>query len=321
MKFGTYLSAKASSILLAGIGGLYLLLILYMTRTPAPLIFLLLASGGAVLLLCLLAGWRRTDRRLRALRTRLETLPEKYLIGETLDRPRDPVELEYYLLMQEISRAAIGAVEEAKREKQDYCDDVERWVHEIKTPLTACSLILANQGEPSKLRRELRRADNLTETILAYARLRTAEKDTQITLVSLRAACGKALQEEMELLIAAGIGVTVEGDGSAHTDAKLLAFILKQLLINCAKYCPNCRIQIFLEDRCLTLEDDGPGIPAHELPRVTERGFTGAAWRTSGQSTGMGLYIVHELCQRMGITMKIESEEGAYTRFRFQFPG
>lgn len=40
MKFGTYLSAKASSILLAGIGGLYLLLLLYMTSTPAPLISL-----------------------------------------------------------------------------------------------------------------------------------------------------------------------------------------------------------------------------------------------------------------------------------------
>ncbi len=321
MRFGSYLSAKAVSLCAAGIGGLYLLLVLYLTHVAAPLIVLLLLSGGLVLFFCLVIGWRQTDKRLRALQARLRAMPDKYLIGETLERPRDAVALEYYLLMQEISRSAIGAVEQARAEKQDYCDYVEQWVHEIKTPLTACSLILANHGEPAKLRRELRRADNLTETILAYARLRTAEKDTQIAPVSLRHACGQAVQEEMELLIAAGIGVTVEGEGSVYTDAKLLIFILKQLLINCAKYCPACRIRISLEAHALTLEDNGPGIPAHELPRVTERGFTGAAWRTGGRSTGMGLYIVRELCQRMGISMEIESKEGQYTRFRFQFPG
>lgn len=59
------------------------------------------------------------------LRNRLEALPEKYLIGETLERPRDAVEMEYYLLMKELSRSAIGAVEQARAEKQDYCDYVE----------------------------------------------------------------------------------------------------------------------------------------------------------------------------------------------------
>ena len=113
-------------------------------------------------------------------------MQEKYLIGETLPHPRDSVELQYFLLMKEISRSAIGAVEQAREEKQDYYDYVESWVHEIKTPLTACSLILSNGGNPSKLRRELRRADNLTETILTYAKLRTVEKDTQISLANLR---------------------------------------------------------------------------------------------------------------------------------------
>ena len=69
-------------------------------------------------------------------------MPEKYLIGETLPRPRDAMELQYDLLMREISRSAIGAVEQARAETQDTCDYVESWVHEIKTPLTACSLIL-----------------------------------------------------------------------------------------------------------------------------------------------------------------------------------
>lgn len=196
---------------------------------------------------------------------------------------------------------------------------MESWVHEIKTPLTACALILANGGDPAKLRRELRRADNLTETILAYARLRTAEKDTQISAVGLRAACDQAVREEMELLIAANISVFIEGEATVYTDPKLLVFILKQLLINCAKYCPGCRVDISLGERSLTFSDNGPGIPAHELKRVTERGFTGSAGRARGESTGMGLYIVSELCKTLNIAMEIASEEQRFTRFVFRF--
>lgn len=254
------------------------------------------------------------------LQNRLDTMSEKYLIGETLTRPRDAVALQYYLLMQEISRSAIGAVEKARTEQQNYCEYVEQWVHEMKTPLTACSLILTNGGESFKLRRELRRADNLTETILTYARMRTAEKDTQISLVDLRAVCDQAVREEMELLIAAGICVLIEGYSQVYTDPKLLVFILKQLLINCAKYCPNCRIQMELSENRLILEDNGPGIPAHELRRVTERGFTGSLGRSRGESTGMGLYIVSQLCRNLNIRMELTSEEGLYTRFVFQFP-
>ena len=319
MSFRDYIGTKAVSLCLAAIGGLYLLLVCYVCGIPLSLLLVLLLSGAVVLLLCLAAGWRRADRRLRMLRSRLDAMPEKYLIGETLPRPRDAVELQYHLLMREISRSAIGAVEQARAEKQDYCDYVESWVHEIKTPLTACALILANGGDPAKLRRELRRAANLTETILAYARLWTAEKDTQISAVGLRAACDQAVREEMELLIAANISVFIEGEATVYTDPKLLVFILKQLLINCAKYCPGCRVDISLGERSLTFSDNGSGIPAHELKRVTERGFTGSAGRARGESTGMGLYIVSELCKTLNIAMEIASEEQRVTRFVFRF--
>ena len=272
------------------------------------------------MLLCLIIGWQCSNQRLKMLQKRLKELPEKYLIGETLARPKNAVELEYYLLMKEISRSAIGAVEQVRAEKQDYCNYVESWVHEIKTPLTACSLILSNGADTAKLRRELRRADNLTETILTYAKLGTAEKDTQISRTDLRTACDQAVREEMELLIGAGISISIEGDSAVYTDGKLLVFILKQLLINCAKYCPGCQVRITLEGDSLTFEDNGVGIPAHELARVTERGFTGAAGRNHGQSTGMGLYIVRELCIRLNISLAIESEEHCFTRFTLRLP-
>lgn len=319
MRFLEYLGSKAISLCMAGMGMLYLLLVAWLCGLPLSLLLILLASGALFLLAFLAVSWYRTDRRIRALKSRLAALPEKYLIGEILDRPKDAAELQYFLLMKEISRSAIGAVAQARWEKEDYCEYVEQWVHEMKTPLTACALILANGGAPGSLRQELRRADNLTESILAYARLRTAETDTQISRTDLRSSCHQAVQEEMELLIAAGISVEVEGEGTVYTDPKLLVFMIKQLLINCAKYCPGCRVTMTLAEDCLAVEDNGCGIAAHELPRVTERGFTGSAGRRSGQSTGMGLYIVKQLCERLNIRMDLASREGAFTRFTFQF--
>lgn len=320
MSFRDYIGTKAVTLCMMGIGGLYLALIGHFLQISPVLIFLFFLGGSAIIVIWLYCGWRAADRRIRMLRGRLAALTEKYLIGETLDRPTDAVELEYYFMMQEISRAAIGAVERARMEKQDYCDYVERWIHELKTPLTACSLILSNGGETGKLRRELRRADNLTDTILTYAKLRTAEKDTQIVRIGLRAVCDQAVWEEMELLIASGIAVCIDGDSEVYTDSKLLVFILKQLLINCAKYCGGCRVHMILSEGGLCFEDNGPGIPRHELERVTERGFTGAAGRKQGQSTGMGLYIVSQICQKLNIELGIYSEEGRYTRFEFRFP-
>ncbi len=320
MSVWKYIAAKAVPLCLTAIAGLYLILVCYFCAIPFSLMLILLLSGAFILLLCIIVGWRRHHRRLRMLRSRLDALPEKYLIGEALEWPRDAVELEYYLLMKEISRSAIGAVEQARAEKQDYCDYVESWVHEIKTPLTACSLILDNGADPAKLRQELRRSDNLTDTILTYAKLRTAEKDTQITLANLRAVCDQAIREEMELLIAADIGISVDGEAVVYSDAKLLVFILKQLLINCAKYCPGCQIHIAMEQDCLIFEDNGPGIPAHELARVTERGFTGSAGRKQDGSTGMGLYIVSELCKKLNIGLEIASAGQRFTKFTFRFP-
>ncbi|MGN0714804.1 MAG: sensor histidine kinase, partial [Anaerovoracaceae bacterium] len=233
---------------------MYLVLVFYFCGLSASLVGILMGSGLLMAALSIVVGWRRADRRLRRLQSRLDALPEKYLIGETMELPADPLEREYYRMMKEISRSAIGAVEQARAEKQDYCDYVDRWVHEIKTPLTACTLILANGGEPAKLRRELRRADNLTETILTYAKLGTAEKDIQISRTNLRTACDQAVREEMELLIGAGISISIEGDAAVYTDGKLLVFILKQLLINCAKYCPGCQVRITLDGDNLTFE-------------------------------------------------------------------
>ena len=56
------------------------------------------------------------------------------------------------------------------------------------------------------------------------------------------------------------------------------------------------------------------------MPRVFERAFTGENGRRTGSSTGMGLYLVAELCAKMGLAVALASEEGTGTRVLLTFP-
>ncbi len=320
MKFREYVSAKAITLSFLGFGALLLFILAAFSGVSIQLL-----SCFSILYLLIISAWLSVSflaeqRKLKKLENLIQNLPEKHLLGETLPIPSSPVEQRYYRIMKEVSRSAIGAAEQSMHETESYCSYVESWIHEMKTPLTACSLILANDGNPGKLKAELKRADNLTETILYYARLRTLEKDTKMKTFSAAQVIDEAIKSEMELLIAAKIRVETNGDFTITSDSKSLCFILKQLFINCAKYCPGCTIQITAQEGTISVRDNGPGIPSYELGRVFERGFTGSNGKKLGGSTGMGLYIVRELCRHLDIALKMESVQGEGTEVMLTFP-
>lgn len=288
---------------LAGVNGMVILLTA-----------LAVSLCAAAVLVC---GYISADRRLKKLQRVADELERPYLLGEVLQRPVNAVELEYFNIMKTVSRSAIDAAESAARQRDEYRAYVEKWVHEIKTPLTACQLILAGGGDESKLRAQLRRADNTAESILWYARLQSAGASTQIAEVSVRAAADEAVKSEMELLIAAGVSVNTEGDFTACTDGKALVFMIKQLLVNSAKYCRGGKVWICAGQGVLTVEDNGSGILPHELPKIFNRGYVGS---NGSGGTGMGLYLVKQTCAALGISLTAQSEKGRFTRFTFVFP-
>ena len=111
-------------------------------------------------------------------------------------------------------------------------------------------------------------------------------------------------------------------------DAKWTDFIIGQVLENSAKYgAKTIRFDSSVKnadtkDGCIELAigDDGDGIPAADVPRVFDRGFTGSQGRAHHKATGMGLYLAAVACERMGLGLRISSEEGTGTTVALTFP-
>ena len=67
----------------------------------------------------------------------------------------------------------------------------------------------------------------------------------------------------------------------------------------------------------LFVEDDGPGIPKHVLPRLFEPFFT---TKPAGKGTGLGLSISYDIVHRMGGEMTAENRPEGGARFKIGFP-
>lgn len=303
-----------------GIAFNFVLILLVLLDVPAMTIW-----TGAFIFIVLLITWLMTTfivskRKLEKLQRIVTQLEQPYLAGEVLPTPNAYLEHQYFDIVRTISKDAIERVEQADRNAQAYKEFVEQWIHELKTPMTAMGLILANEGDTRKLRKELKRLDNLTDQILHFARLQSIEKDKQFEHIALATTLNQAVKNQMDILIAARMQVVIEGDTTIYTDQKALQFIMNQLLINSAKYCPQSKVLMTIRDNVLLYEDNGIGILKHELPRIFEKGYTGTNGRKLGTSTGMGLYIVANMCKELHIQLDVQSEVGQYTRFILTFP-
>ena len=68
----------------------------------------------------------------------------------------------------------------------------------------------------------------------------------------------------------------------------------------------------------LVVHDDGMGIPARHLPRLTERSYQVDEGRSSG--TGLGLAIVRQIIDAHETRFLVSSEEGRGATFTSRFP-
>lgn len=308
----------------AGVAALFL----WATGTQPGVLVILSLALLLVFAAAGLSDFLRQRARLQELEDILEGLDQKYLFTECVPPPKNLYERRLFDLTRRAGRAMTGAVSDARASQREYREYVERWVHEIKAPITAARLICRELDGPAhrRLIGELARIEEHVERALFYARAESPEQDCLLRQIDLGKVAAQAVENHRSLLIQSGIRVEMDGlDHTVYTDEKWAVFILGQLLQNAARYRGEAPV-ITISARPLgkqvrlTVSDNGIGIPAHELPRVFDRGFTGSNGRSRGGSTGMGLYLCGKLSRFLDLGLEIASEEGRRTTVTLTFP-
>lgn len=109
-------------------------------------------------------------------------------------------------------------------------------------------------------------------------------------------------------------------------DAALLGIALNNLLANALRHSPPDKPVLFAAAELpsggieFSVRDDGPGIPADELPRLFQKYFRGRASQTR-TGTGLGLYLVERIATLHGGAIDVESSPGQGSCFKLSLPG
>lgn len=341
MTFWEFLKDKTMILLLQLIcmlaGGFYLS-VCKMTSGQLLLFYI----AWALLLCAFLAiSWYQRSRYFQKLYKLLEGLDKPYLLSEVMPVSWRMEDRLYRDLLRRSNKSVIDAVHHLETERTEYKEFIENWIHEVKLPLTSMNLMCDNRSktipwtpqDTRRLKASLSELENDIEKALYYARSDSVYQDYKIHKISLHEVILDVIRHLKPYLIQNHVQIDALSDlqdESVYCDEKWLGFILNQLFINSVKYKKgdSCRIQIQILRKAgqtvLSVEDDGIGIPAEELGRIFEKGFTGSNGRMDSrdhrQSTGIGLYLCKKLSRKLGITLEAESKAGEFTRILLLFP-
>lgn len=311
-----YLKNQLPVILINLLGMLALALFLIASGNGIQTVLFILVVWLIVLASCLLLFYFSRKKYLNKLLDMTEQLKERYLLPEIMQEPERADEQVFYQIMKMAEKSMLERIGEVQRERKEYKEYIEQWIHEVKTPITAIKLICENNrcSFTRELMAELENINRFTEQTLYYARSEHTEKDYSVREINLSDVVHGAIADNKYLLRQNNVAVTVEDvEYSIYSDDKWLRFILDQLISNAVKYRADQPALHFFavkenDSIILSVEDNGIGIPQSDLPRIFEKGFTGQNGRMIRSSTGIGLYLCRRLCDKLGIGISASSE-------------
>lgn len=290
-----------------------------------------------LLLITALIGFFRYSSKVKALSNALKRPVEEQA---QLPEATDDVEILYHRLLENQSIARSESESSAAIRQSRMRDYYSMWVHQIKTPISAMKLLLEAEREElgllicdeeqqaslkelsdnvASFEDELFRIEEYVSMALQYQRVSSTENDFVLEKVSLDGVIRDTIKKYAKVMIRRHIGINYSGTGQeVYTDGKWLAFMLEQILSNAIKYTPQGVVTIETaeeKDRFfITIKDTGIGIKAEDLPRVFEKGYTGYNGHADKKATGIGLYLCRQMADKLGHTIRMESEIGKGTK-------
>ena len=107
-------------------------------------VVLILIVWALVLLMGLVLTYWKRKRQMKKLLDMAEQLSERYLISEVMELPEQAEDQVYYQLLKMAGKSMLEQIGEVERERLEYKEYIEQWIHEIKTPITAMKLLCEN---------------------------------------------------------------------------------------------------------------------------------------------------------------------------------
>lgn len=283
------------------------------------LLFIVLAGVVAVALIVgyWLAGM--LTRQLTQLAKRVATLgpdePHPLLKREDQDR-------EVAALANALDQYHSRILEMMKRE-QEFTANAS---HELRTPLTAirtsCELLSDERGLSEKVQTRLcmidHAAQQMTDRIEALLLLARRHQPAELETVALRRCVEEAAEPYRDEIARKGLAfdIAINENEVVQLDRKALQLVLANLIKNAARYTNSGHIRISYAAPCLTVSDSGSGIAAHHRPQLFERYYRADK---NAEGLGLGLAIVHRICEDFGWKVEVQSKPGAGSAFSVVF--
>ncbi|MGM0632297.1 MAG: phosphate regulon sensor histidine kinase PhoR [Pseudomonadota bacterium] len=222
--------------------------------------------------------------------------------------------------------------------RRDFAGNVS---HELRTPITVITgyleTLLDNTDDlPARWERPLQqmyqqsqRMENIIRDLLTLTQLETKSVSRQRTAIDIDALLQEIRNDTEQLFADKNQNLTVHCHIASHLQGNRneLYSALSNLVFNAAKYTQQegsitirCRMEA-AGGLSIIVEDNGPGIEARHIPRLTERFYRVDESRsTDTGGTGLGLAIVKHVLARHSATLEIESTPGEGSRFICHFP-
>ena len=218
-------------------------------------------------------------------------------------------------------------------------DFVSFVTHQLRTPLSGIKWMLELATEtddaPEKAsyiddaRESADRLIGLVNDLLDVSRLESGKLQVTLEPVRLREMTDGVLADVATLVRDKRHTLDVQSDAdfpAAMLDAQLMRQVILNLVSNAIKYTPpGGRIDIRMRrsERSIhwSIKDSGIGISQDSQKRLFEKFFRADNAHTiDTEGTGLGLYLVRLIVERLGGTIACESEEGRGTLFHFTLP-
>ncbi len=227
------------------------------------------------------------------------------------------------------------SLERAERARRNQTADI---AHELRTPLTVLQGTLEAMADGVyPLDREnvqlalsqVRTLARMVEDLRLLALSDAGELHLYTRPLDLRAFLCRQLEGYRSKAREKGITLRLEVPDAlppVQADRDRLSQIVGNLMSNALRYVHRggevvIRAQAAGDEVRVAVADDGPGIPAEELPHLFERFWRGdKARRRATGGSGLGLTIAKSLVEAHGGRIWVESEEGKGTTFTFTLP-